>query len=251
MSCFSWNKVTLGLVDDTKSYADEVKTEESIEMMNLNLNDIIQVDFPDDQYFREQTDKKQIVLHHTVSGQGVDGDISWWRQTAERIGTAIIIGWDGKIYQCFSSKYWAHHLGTNAVNNKALNKASIGIEIDAWGGLVRYNRLWYPAKWDVNLKRYVANTTVRPIQNVETYPSGFKGLFGFEKYTNEQIEAVRKLLIYWNERYGIPLTYNEDMWDVSSRAMAGEAGVWTHVSFRSDKSDCHPQAELIQMLKSL
>ena len=41
------------------------------------------------------------------------------------------------------------------------------------------------------------------------------------------------------------------MWDISDKALAGEAGVWTHVSFRTDKSDCHPQPELIQMLKSL
>jgi len=219
--------------------------------MKLNLNDIIQVDFPDDQYFREQTNKKQIVLHHTVSGQGVDGDISWWRQTTERVGTAIIVGWDGKIYQCFSTKFWAHHLGTKAVNNKALNKASIGIEIDAWGALVRYNRQWYPAKWDANLKRFIANLNVRPIQNVQTYSEGFKGFFGFEKYTDEQIEAVRKLLVYWNERYGIPLDYNSTMFDISQEALSGKPGVWSHTSFRSDKSDIHPQPELIEMLKSL
>jgi hypothetical protein len=62
---------------------------------------------------------------------------------------------------------------------------------------------------------------------------------------------VRKLLIFWNERYGIPLDYNQDMWALSSKALSGQDGVWTHVSFREDKSDCHPQPELIEMLKSL
>jgi N-acetyl-anhydromuramyl-L-alanine amidase AmpD len=240
-----------GISTDTKSQADKEKAKESVAISKLDLNTIISVDFPEDQYFKEQTDKKQIVLHHTVSGQGVDGDISWWRQTADRVGTAIIVGWDGKIYQCFSTKYWAHHLGTHAANNKALNMASIGIEIDAWGGLIRTNRLWYPAKWDDVLKQNVANTAVRPIQNVQTYEHPFKGFYGFEKYTDAQIEAVRKLLIFWNEKYGIPLDYNEDMWALSSVALGGKAGVWTHVSFREDKSDCHPQPELIQMLKSL
>jgi len=247
----SFNKLSFGLLMDTLKQAESQKNGEVVELLKLNLSDIIQVDFPDDQYFREQTDKKQIVLHHTVSGQGVDGDISWWRQTVERIGTAIIVSWDGKIYQCFSTKYWAHHIGSKAANNKALNMASIGIEIDAWGGLIRHNRLWYPAKWDATLKQNVPNLTVRPIQNVQTYADGFKGFFGFEKYTAEQIEAVRKLLIFWNERFGIPLDYNADMWALSSKAMNGTPGVWTHVSFREDKSDCHPQPELIQMLKSL
>jgi N-acetyl-anhydromuramyl-L-alanine amidase AmpD len=240
-----------GVLNDSLKKAESQKNKESAELLKLDLKEIIQVDFPDNQYFKEQTDKKQIVLHHTVSGQGVDGDIAWWRQTVERIGTAIIIGWDGKIYQCFSSKYWAHHLGLKTPNNKALNMASIGIEIDAWGGLMRYNRQWYPVKWDENLKQNVPNLSVRPIQNVQVYEQGFRGFFGFEKYTAEQIEAVRKLLVFWNEKYGIPLDYNEDMWDVSSKALSGTPGIWTHVSFREDKSDCHPQPELIQMLKSL
>jgi hypothetical protein len=129
--------------------------------------------------------------------------------------------------------------------------ASIGIEIDAWGGLMRSNRQWYPAKWDATLKQNVPNTAVRPIQNVQVYEQGFKGFFGFEKYTAAQIEAVRQLLVFWNERYGIPLDYNEDMWALSNKALSGTPGIWTHVSFREDKSDCHPQPELIQMLKSL
>lgn len=246
---FSYNKFSLGLITDSKKYAGSQMDNEACAYADLNLNTIVQVDFPDDQYFREQTAKKQIVLHHTVSGQGVDGDISWWRQTADRIGTAIIVGWDGKIYQCFSTLYWSHHLGCKTANNVVLNKASIGIEIDSWGALMDYQNKWYPATWDANLKKNVPNVTVKPITNVVIYPHGFKGFFAFEKYTDEQIEAVRQLLVYWNGKYGIPLKYKEEMWAVSSKALSGETGVWTHVSFREDKSDCHPQKELIDMLK--
>jgi len=248
---FSLNKFSFGLLYDTKGQAQTKKDNESVELLKLKLTDIIQVDFPDDQYFKEETAKKQIVLHHTVSGQGVDGDIAWWRSTVERIGTAIIIGWDGKIYQCFSTKYWAHHLGTKAVNNTGLNKASIGVEIDAWGGLIESNGKWYPAKYDDTLKKYIPNTGISPIQNVQTYPNGYKGFYGFEKYTDKQIEALRKLLVFWNEKYGIPLDYNSDMWSLSNRALNGEAGIWTHVSFREDKSDCYSDERLIKMLKSL
>jgi len=243
----------MGLFNKKTSVASANKemVKEQKVLKKLNLSEIITVDFPEDQYIREACDKKQIVIHHTVSGQGVNGDIAWWRSTADRVGTAIIVGWDGKIYQCFGSKYWAYHLGLKTANNKALNMGSIGIEIDAWGGLVRTNRQWYPAKWDKELKRNVANTSVAPIKNVQVYEQGFKGFYGFEKYTDAQIEAVRELLVYWNGRYKIPLKYNEDMWDISDKALSGQAGVWTHVSFRTDKSDCHPQPELIEMLKSL
>jgi len=232
------------------SATKEMEKEQKI-LSKLNLNEIITVDFPEDQYIRESYTKTQVVLHHTVSGQGVNGDINWWRKTADRVGTAIIVSWDGKIYQCFGSKYWAYHLGLKTSNNKSLNQHSIGIEIDAWGGLVRSNRQWYPAKWDKVLKKTVANTYVSPIKNVQVYENGFRGYYGFEKYTNEQIEAVRKLLVYWNERYKIPLNYNVDMWDISQEALSGKSGIWSHVSFRKDKSDCYPDERLINMLKEL
>jgi len=245
------NQLSLGVLKDTTAYAQKEKNKESVAFTKLNLNNIIQVDFPENQYMKEQTDKKQICLHHTVSGQGVDGDISWWLSTADRIATALIIGWDGKIYQCFSTKYWGHHLGIKASNNTALNKGCIGIEIDAWGGLIKSNNLWYPAKWDEVSKKNVPNIKAGAVKNVQEYSQGFRGYFGFEKYTDKQIESVRELLVYFNEKYGIPLTYNESMWKLSQDALVGKTGIWTHVSFRQDKSDCHPQKELTDMLKSL
>ncbi len=250
---FSLNKISFGILSDTDKYAQSKLDDEYKEYSKLNLNDIIKVDFPDNQYYREQTTKKQIVLHHTVSGKGVMGDIEWWKGTPERIATSIIIQYDGKIYQCFSSLYWAHHLGLKTSNNVILNKASIGVEIDSWGPLMKYQNKWYPIIWSNSLKKEIPNIKQKPIDdnNVIIYPNGFNGYYAFEKYTNNQIDSLRKLLIYWGDRYNIPLDYNDDMWSVSERALSGVSGIWTHVSYRSDKSDCHPQPELIEMLKSL
>jgi N-acetyl-anhydromuramyl-L-alanine amidase AmpD len=233
---------------DTEKDGEKEKVYECKSLSKLNLNEIISVDFPDDQYIKEQTNKNQIVLHHTVSGRGVNGDIAWWRSTVQRIATAIIIGWDGKIYQCFSSKYWGYHLGCG---NSELDKHSIGVEIDAWGGLIRYNREWYPVKWDGELKKNVPNLSIPPVKNVQIYEQGYRGFYGYEKYTEAQIEAVRQLLVFWGEKYNIPLDYNPSMFTVSPEALSGKSGVWSHVSFRSDKSDCHPDDGLVQMLKSL
>lgn len=231
--------------------ANKSLVKEQKKLAELNLNEIITVKFPTDQYIRTAQKKKQIVLHHTVSGQGVEGDISWWRQTASRIGTAIIIGWEGKIYQCFSTKYWAYHLGLKTSNNKKLNQESIGIEIDAWGGLVKSGDSWYPAKWDVVRKKMVANTRLGKVDNVQEYEEGYRGFYGYEKYTDAQIESLRKLLVFLGKKYSIPLDYNEEMWYLSSEALEGKSGVWTHTSFRSDKSDCHPDEGLVKMLKEL
>jgi len=55
----------------------------------------------------------------------------------------------------------------------------------------------------------------------------------------------------WKDRYQIPLTYHQDIWDVTPRALKGEAGVFTHNSVRFDKVDVYPHPKLVTMLKSL
>lgn len=228
------------------------------------LEKIVVVGFPPDQYYREVTPKNQIVLHHTVSGRGAKGDINWWLTDKRRIATHIIIDYKGVPYQCYSSRFWGHHLGIKmkflqdeefndwSTRNVKLNKHSIGIEIDAWGGLLQKDEEWYAAKWDKIRRKNVPNLKTKiPIERVQLYPEGYRGFYAFEKYTDEQIETVKELLLYWKKKYKIPLSYNPNMWRVNKQALSGESGVWSHTSFRQDKSDVHPQPELVEMLKSL
>jgi hypothetical protein len=119
---------------------------------------------------------------------------------------------------------------------------SIGIEIDSWGGLTLDTST---NKW----KSYTGYTI--DTKDVIIYDDKFRGYYGFEKYTDAQIESVRQLLVFWGEMYDIPLDYHADMWDISKLALSGWSGVFTHTSYRSDKSDAHPQPELIEMLKRL
>lgn len=230
--------------------------------MALDKTKIIQVDFSEQQYVKEEQKKKTIVLHHTVSGDGAMGDINYWKTTPERIATAIVIERSGAIYQCFSSKYWAAHLGIKTEQfskfglpniNVKLDKQSIGIELDSWGALVKHtDNEWYGAIWDGLKGKYVPNLKVKIAkQNVIEFPNGFRGFYGFEKYTDAQIQSAKDLIQYWSDNYNIATKYNEDMWDVSQNALSGASGIFTHCSFRSDKSDCSPQPNLINMLKSL
>lgn len=260
---FSNNTFSFGILPDTKTQAINAKINENNSLFKLDLSGIINVNFPDNQYNKFITDKKQIVLHHTVSGRGVMGDINWWLSDSKRIATSKIIDWEGKIYQCFYSKYWAHHLGVTAnqlksygfsdfnTRNETLNKHSIGVEIDAWGGLIEHKKNWYPAIWDDKLKKNVPNLKIKPIENVYVLDKPYRGFYGFEKYTDKQIQTLGELLTYYCDEYKIPRKYNEDMWDVSLGALKGESGIWSHTSYRPDKSDVFPQPSLIKMLKSL
>lgn len=205
----------------------------------IDLAKIEPINFPKDHYFQEVYKKKQIVIHHTISGLGINGDVSTWEGGKDRIATCIIIDRGGTPWQLFSSRYWAYHLGTK---NKNLNKYSIGIELDSWGGLIPTD--------DGKYKTYYGNK-IHTV--VEYYPNGFRGYNYFEKYTEAQIITLGELMLYWNKVYNIPLTYHEDMWDVTQSALDATPGVYGHTSFRPypEKSDPHPQPTLIDMLKTL
>lgn len=217
--------------------------------------------FPESQYFREEYPKKQIYLHHTVSPIGADGDIDWWIQTTSRIATTQIVDYCGISHQCFSSKYWAWHLGIYGSIfqqrglpdiNKRLNQESIGIEIDSAGPLMEENHKWYMAHWNEDQKCWEPNLRRQiPEGRIQFYPNGFKNWEAFEKYSDEAIYTTAGLLLLWKQRYAISLEYRDDIWDVCDRALKGEGGVFTHNSVRPDKSDCHPQPELIEMLKEV
>jgi N-acetyl-anhydromuramyl-L-alanine amidase AmpD len=209
----------------------------------LDTTKIVQVRLKDTQYYQEESPKKQIVIHHTVSNGNAKNVIAWWGKTPARIGVAFVIDREGIIHQCFSSKHWAHHLGIKSAKNKQLNQQSIGIELCAWGSLKRsYLKSGIVAQ-------FTSSTgTIVPSNEVIELEKPFRGSKYYQKYTDKQLKTLQLLLNYLCETYNIPKTYNADMWYYSRSAMNGSPGIWTHVSYRKDKSDCFPQSDLVEML---
>jgi len=225
--------------------------------MKLDTSKIKQVPLRESQYIKEATEKKQIVLHHTAGNSSGVGTIKMWdTDDRGRIATCVTISgkgqskdtYDGEICQAFSSKHWGYHLGikpevfrSKGLPYKALDKHAIGIEICNWGPLDRVNGKFY---------NYVdREISADQVTELET---PYKGHKFYHRYTDAQIESTRQLLVYWNETYGIDLTYrHDDLWTVSTRALKGEQGVYTHNSYRKDKSDIYPCPRMIAMLKSL
>lgn len=228
--------------------------------MSLDFSAIKQVRNFEGQFVREETPKTQIVLHHTVSGEGAEGDLSWWKQTRSRIATAIVIDRDGTIYQCFSTKYWAYHIGPVSSSFRTIDQPyrkcdpnTIGVELDSWGPLLKQDGKYFPARWSPEKKRYEPWFRAGEVwaDKVVEYERPFRGFKYYEKYTKKQLQSLEELIRYWNQYWKIPVDYNPGMWELSSAALIGKPGIYTHVSYRSDKSDCHPQAELIKMLKNI
>ena len=194
---------------------------------------------PTNQYMDESINKKSICLHHT-GGRTAQSAKNTWLADSQPVATCVAIERDGKIIQYFPSDRWAFSLGLDTANYRQVEKQTIAIEICSYGWLKKRDGQFFNAygeKIDFN-EVYEHNTL-------------FRGVQYFHKYTDEQIESVRRLLLYWSEKYNIPLTYHPNMWQLNEIARGGGAGVWTHVSYRNDKTDCFPQPELINMLKSL
>lgn len=225
--------------------------------MNEFLKSIVQLPLSSNQYVNEVTPKFQIVLHHTAgNSSGVAVRNAWEHDKRGRIATCVIISGkgakgttDGEIIQCFSSRKWAYHLGVKTEVFKAhglpwmnLDQIAIGIEICNWG--------WLEKGKDGKFRTYVG--TIVDSSDVCELETPFKGHKYWHNYTPAQIESVKNLLIYWREIYGIPLKADFDqLFSVNKKALRGENGLFTHNSYRRDKSDIYPHPGLLEMLFSL
>jgi N-acetyl-anhydromuramyl-L-alanine amidase AmpD len=202
---------------------------------------------------QEEHPKTQVYLHHTAGNFSADQVVDWWIKSPEDVGTCVVIAGkgpntkDGEIVQAFSSKHWAYHLGLREstfskfkVPYRSLDKISIGIEICNWGQLTLKDGKYY---------NYVNREVLK--EEVIKLEKPHRGFQFYHNYTDAQIESVRQLLVLWNLRYGIPLKYNPDIFDITPRALRSEPGVYTHNSVRFDKVDVYPHPKLIAMLQSL
>ena len=213
----------------------------------LDIQKIVQHRLSKDQFFEEQSEKKQIYLHHTAGNGNAEGVARFWNSNDSRIATAFVIGENGTIVQCFSSKHWAWHLGIDAedftkmgAKYQNLNKCSVGIEVCNWGMLKEKDGKFY---------NYVGGV-VNP-SYVTTLEQPYKGYLHWYKYTDAQIESLRQLVEYLCETYNIPKDYREEIFGLDKAAFNGERGIFTHNSVRKDKADIYPCPRMIQMLQSL
>lgn len=234
--------------------------------MALDIKKIIQYPLLRGQFFEKEFPKGQIVIHHTAGSSSPKITIDGWNSNNDIIGTAFVIGGipkqydkfkdgdifqcfkDGDIFQCYPSKLWAYHLGISAetfakysIPYQRLDKTSIGIEICNWGYLEKQP--------NGTFKNYVGG--IVPMDEVADLEENYRGHRYYHAYTTAQLSSLKDLLIYLCEKYNIPKTYNAKMWDISQSALNGQSGIWTHTSFRSDKTDCSKQPALISMLSSI
>jgi N-acetyl-anhydromuramyl-L-alanine amidase AmpD len=190
----------------------------------MKLNKIA---FPEGQYLKEAAEKRQIVLHHTVSSNAASS-IAWWKQTPERVAVAFVVEKDGTIFQLYEPQYWAYHIGKGSTSDQ--NRHTIGIEIVNEGILQANFTPQSMYKWCDGKDFFTGKTF--------TLSAPWRGSRYFACYTEEQYTAVGELVKYLSQRFPIPLMVNDSFtYDPANFAFHG---VVSHHNLRTDKTDLSP-----------
>ena len=210
---------------------------------------------PTGEYKSGPTNKEYIFLHHTAGWHNPYNCIDQWgRDNRGAVATEFVLGgpsvkgndtkYDGEMVQAFPEGGYGWHLGKNG--SQHMHTHSVGIEVCNFG-------------YVVNGKTY-AGTMVDDSQIV-TLDKPFRGHKTWHRYSDAQIEELRKWILWIGERdsidvrKGLPTLIKKngvDAFEFNEDAYYGRVrGLWTHTNTRKDKTDMFPQSELLDMLVEL
>lgn len=210
---------------------------------------------PVGEYKTGPTNKEYVFLHHTAGWHNPFKTIDHWgRDSRGAVATEFVLGgpsikgndnkYDGKMVQAFPEGGYGWHLGKNG--SQHMHTHSVAIEVNNFGYIV-------------DGKTY-AGTTAHESQIVEL-SKPFRGHKTWHRYSDAQIEALHKWILWIAERdsidvrAGLPALIKEkgaDAFEFNEDAYYGRVkGLWTHTNTRKDKVDMFPQQELMDMLTSL
>jgi hypothetical protein len=248
-------------------FADGIVGEQTLDALNINFDTDLSVfnycDFDIDEYHLQKDEYLEgsykndyIILHHTAGGANpravVDG---WSKDCIGKVATEFVVGgqncktgnakYDGQIVRAFPEGCQGYHIGKSGSSH--MNTHAVGIEICNFGYLK-------------DGKTYTG--TLADQSQIITLDSPFRGFLDWHKYSDEQINAVRELLLYISNRDNIDLHEGLYRWihedgvmkafDFHEDAYDGKVkGLLTHTNIRKDKFDCSPQPNLVDMIMSL
>lgn len=215
-----------------------------------------------DEFVSDQgkTIKDTLFIHHTAGRGNPFKTIKNWNiDKRGRIATQYCIGRtslsgdetnNGIVVEAFPDDYFAWHLGK--VGSKRMHTNSIGIELNNWGWLKKVGGKFYT---------YV-NIEV-PESQVEDLGEDFRKHRYYHKYTEEQLESLKLLIIDLSRRHPkIDLEVGLKNWlktetPINAFGFKNDAyygrikGLLTHTNVRKDKSDCYPYPDLVNLLKNI
>ena len=211
---------------------------------------------PSDEYMAGPTSKEYCFIHHTAGWHKPKPIVdSWGRDSRGKVATEFVMGgqsvkgndskYDGQMIQCIPEGGYGWHLGKNG--SRHMHTHSVGIEVCNFGYIK-------------NGKTY-AGTTVAESQ-ITKLKKPFRGYVEWHRYSDEQLNQLKKWILWIAERDNIDVHKGLVEWihksgghaafEFNEDAFYGKVkGLLTHTNTRKDKFDMFPQDELIDMLVSL
>lgn len=201
--------------------------------------------------------KKFIVLHHTVSGGSPFAVKTFFNDKG--FGTQFILGSKGDFVQCYTDYFnWSWHLNVNAAKGtitgnqeRFLAENSIAVEVCNFGQCDFKNGKFYNA-----YDREIDESLLIDYRTIYGNNYKFRGGVFFEKYTDAQIKNLKLWIIDMLKINGLNLKnddrkIDESWFNFNPKAYQGQYVLFNHTNVRKDKSDMHPQPELIQALSEI
>ena len=202
----------------------------------MTLNDT-KLRLPQGRFFTDEHPKGLIVLHFTAGGSAA-GAYQGWLGQKDQVATPYLLDLDGTVYETFSPKLWAYHLGVTGpiAQNHRHDKRSVPIEIVGLGPLKLKGDTLY--SWPNNY-----NTVYCKLSDTAKYVKApFRGFDYFTGFTAEQIVVIPQLVEKISADFKIPLTLppvdKREAFDLNF--FDKWTGVASHQNFRTDKSDIGP-----------
>jgi len=241
----------MGILDTDLKNESQFVTDEGliIEKSYLPKGEYIEEDY--------KINNEYIFLHHTAGNANPFNTIRHWgRDDRGRIATEFVLGgqdhktgdsrYDGIMVQAFPEGCQGWHIGKSG--SYYMNRHSVALEICSMGYLTD------------SLKTYVGSKTLE--SQVAILEEPFRRKTHWHKYSDKQIEATRKWILYVSNRDLIDLDVGLLKWlktespgeafSFKEEAYKGNVkGLLTHTNVRKDKMDCFPQDEFIDMLLSI
>ena len=248
-------------------FPDGIVGENTLDALNINFDtdltlfnpydfDIEEYHLKKGEYLEGNYKNDYIILHHTAGGANPKSVIDGWsKDSLGKVATEFVIGgqncktgntkYDGQIVRAFPEGCQGYHIGSSG--SSYMNTHAVGIEICNFGYIK-------------DGKTYTG--TIADSNQIVSLDSPFRGFSQWHKYSDEQINSVRDLLLYISNRDNIDLHEGLYSWineegvmkafDFHMDAYEGNVkGLLTHTNIRKDKFDCSPQPNLVDMIMTL
>jgi phage pi2 protein 07 len=242
----TWTELTKSKnIDTTNSNNLIIKTNSNLEIYSIDDK----VD-----YYKTVSLKKSIVISNTGVGYNPKDVVNFWKpiynNSKELIRSShFLIGrmnldvkdYDGLVFRAFDDKYWSYPFLSDNLSDV------ISVDICNLGPLVSIGDKFYNLMGNV-------------VPSNEVLELNFLGYNYYHKYTDNQIQNLKKLLIYLQLKHGIQINrgsytedgiipYYDDKW--FSNINLESNGIKTKNNYINSLFGLTPQKEIVDMLNSI